>query len=63
MATTEEEQMIFWQKETHSCITHMLLQLDEIAKNIKDEKYNYATLSRMLPEFETMSEQLNKYKK
>ena len=63
MATTEQEQMIFWQKESHGCITRMLLQLDEIARNIKDEKYTYATLSRLLPDLETMSENLGRYQK
>ena len=63
MATTEQEQMTFWQKESHSAITHMLLQLDEIARNIKDEKYTYATLSRLLPDLETMSENLGRYQK
>lgn len=63
MATTEQEQMIFWQKESHSTITHMLLQLDEIARNIKNEKYTYATLSRLLPDLETMSENLGRYQK
>ena len=63
MATTEQEQMTFWQKESHGTITHMLLQLDEIARNIKEQKYTYATLSRLLPDLETMSENLGRYQK
>lgn len=61
MATTEEEQMIFWRKESHNNITRIMMQLDGIGKHLINEDYSYATLSRLLPELETISEKLYSY--
>lgn len=63
MATTEEEQMIFWRKESHGAITRIITQLDAIGKRLIEEEYNYATLSRLLPNLENISEQLGTYVK
>lgn len=63
MATTDQEQMIFWRKESHGVITRIMNQLDEIGKNLINEEYSYATLSRMLPELENISEHLASYNK
>ena len=63
MATTDEEQMIFWQKESHAAIARIMLKLDAIGKNIIDEKYRYAQLSRLLSELENIDEHLDYYTK
>ncbi len=63
MATTEQEQMIFWAKESHSNVTQIISKLDAIGKGLIDEKYTYAKLSQLLPDLETINTMLDQYVK